>query len=71
MDAYLDMNCSVKRLQWELCQFARKECASKDAPPPGTPAPQARTLGGERGPPATGILSAPPRLHLCPALPRL
>lgn len=39
MDAYCDLNCSVKRLQWELCQLAPRECAASDAPPRGAPAP--------------------------------
>lgn len=42
MDAYCDLNSSMKRLQWELCQLARKECSAKNPPPPGAPAPQAR-----------------------------
>lgn len=43
MNAYCDGNASVRRIQWELCQLARDDCAAVDAPAPGAPAPMEKS----------------------------
>lgn len=34
MDPCRDLTSSTKRLQWEPCQLARKECSAMNVPPP-------------------------------------